>query len=358
VNVTFLVPSTKRTIGGVIALYEFANGLSRRGHRVHLVHLAIVDGHIEGIDDLAWFEFDANIQHHLAETLEPAELPGSDFIETTALEFFAPHGTSRGVSENLAPAAGLPFLFVQGYGIFSRQADQHAFRAPCPKVCVARWLVDVLLDHGVPQDQIEYVPYGLDHETFRMVQPIAGRSMQVAMLYNAHPIKGAKFGLAAIEEVHRRVPELRAVVFGNADPAISMPASVRFVKLPPRRMLVEEIYNASRVFVCSSVTEGFGLCALEAMAGGCALVTTDNGGSSDYAVDGETALVCEPRDVVGMADRIEKLLRDDALCARIAQRGYESVQRFDWDDSARRLEEFLERYAEDPGRFQRTAAGR
>jgi glycosyltransferase involved in cell wall biosynthesis len=59
-----------------------------------------------------------------------------------------------------------------------------------------------------------------------------------------------------------------------------------------------------------------------------------------------------------MADRIEKLLRDDALCARIAQSGYESVQRFDWDDSARRLEEFLERYAEDPGRFQRTAAGR
>jgi len=185
-----------------------------------------------------------------------------------------------------------------------------------------------------------------------------GRSMQVAMLYNAHPIKGAKFGLAAIEEVHRRVPELRAVVFANADPAIKMPASVRFVKLPPRRMLVQEIYNASRVFVCSSVKEGFGLCALEAMAGGCALVTTDNGGSSDYAVDGETALVCEPRDVVGMADRIEKLLRDDALCARIAERGYESVQRFDWDDSARRLEEFLERYAEDPGRFQRTAAGR
>jgi len=30
VNVTFLVPSTKRTIGGVIALYEFANGLRRR----------------------------------------------------------------------------------------------------------------------------------------------------------------------------------------------------------------------------------------------------------------------------------------------------------------------------------------
>ena len=78
---------------------------------------------------------------------------------------------------------------------------------------------------------------------------------------------------------------------------------------------------------------------------------TDNGGSDDYAIDGETALVCEPRDVMGMADRIEMLLRDDALRTGIAERGRASVGRFDWDDSARQVEEFLDRYGREPDLF-------
>jgi glycosyltransferase involved in cell wall biosynthesis len=346
VIVTFLVPSAKRAIGGVIALYEFANGLSRRGHRVHLVHLPVIDGHIDRLDDLAWFPFDPRVEHHLFESYDTTRLPSADFIELTALEFFADSASRERLAAWLTPAAGQPFLFVQAYGIFPRDVDLRAFHTPGPKLCIARWLVNVVVDSGVPAEQVQYVSQGLDHGTFRLLQPVSDRPMQVAMLYNAHPTKGGRFGLAAIEEVHRRIPELRAVVFSNKDADVEMPPCVNFVKLPPRNVLVGEIYNGSRVFVCSSVKEGFGLSSIEAMAGGCALVTTDNGGSEDYAIDGETALVCEPRDVTGMADRIEQLLRDDGLRTRIAERGLAEVQRFDWDTSARELEEFLDCYAE------------
>jgi glycosyltransferase involved in cell wall biosynthesis len=98
------------------------------------------------------------------------------------------------------------------------------------------------------------------------------------------------------------------------------------------------------VFLCSSAREGFGLCGIEAMASGCALVTTANGGSADYALDGETALVTEPGDVEGLAERIERVVCDDALRSGIATRGMEFVRRFDWDDSARRLAGVLEQY--------------
>jgi glycosyltransferase involved in cell wall biosynthesis len=100
------------------------------------------------------------------------------------------------------------------------------------------------------------------------------------------------------------------------------------------------------------VREGFGFCAIEAMAGGCALVSTANGGSDDYAFDGDTALVCEAGDVQGMADRIERLLIDDDLRISTATRGQQFVQGFDWDKSAQLLEEFLQRYGEDPARYQ------
>jgi glycosyltransferase involved in cell wall biosynthesis len=348
VNVTFLVPSTKRTIGGVIALYEFANGLARRGHHVNLVHASIVDGHIDQIEDLAWFAFDPRVEHHLVDSLDAHNLPEADFVEVTAVELFAGSDGSTMRAASLPVSAGLPFLFVQGFGIFSARVDDQAFHAPLPKICIARWLVDVLRDKGIPPQQITYIPYGLDHTVFRLVRAIDDRPRRVAMLYNSHPIKGAKFGFAALEEIQRRMPDVEAVAFGNKDPVHRVPDGITFVKLPPRSVLVDDIYNGSQVFICSSISEGFGFCAIEAMAGGCAVVTTDNGGSDDYAIDGETALLCEPRDVMGMADRVEILLRDDALRAGIAERGRASVERFDWDDSARQLEEFLDRYARDP----------
>ena len=37
---------------------------------------------------------------------------------------------------------GLPFVFVQGYRTFIPSIEDALFHAPCPKVCIARWLVE------------------------------------------------------------------------------------------------------------------------------------------------------------------------------------------------------------------------
>ena len=344
-EVTFLVPSTTRAIGGVISLYEFANGLSRRGHRVVLVHLPVVDGHITALDDLRWFTFDPRVEHRLVGAVADMQLPPADFVELTALSFFA-DAWPPGALARVPREAGRPFLFVQAFRYLAPHIEAAAIRTPCPKLCVAHWMIEALRKEGIPEPELAFVPYGLDHSAYRLTRPIEDRPPQVTMLYNAHPVKGAEFGLDAIAEVQRRRPEVRAVVFGNREPLVEMPPGVVYVQSPPRDVLVDQIYNTSSVFVCSSLREGFGLCAIEAMAGGCALVTTANGGSDEYAIPGETGLVCAPRDVSGMADRIERLVRDDALRVRVATAGRALVQeRYDWDRSAHELERYLDGYA-------------
>jgi glycosyltransferase involved in cell wall biosynthesis len=123
---------------------------------------------------------------------------------------------------------------------------------------------------------------------------------------------------------------------------------------PPQDFIVEEIYNRSRVFLCASRYEGFGFPSVEAMACGAALVTTANGGSADYAIDGETALVCEPGDVTALTDCVERLVSEDELRVRIATRGMEFVrEHFNWDSSAEELESVLGAYATEPERYGR-----
>jgi glycosyltransferase involved in cell wall biosynthesis len=118
-----------------------------------------------------------------------------------------------------------------------------------------------------------------------------------------------------------------------------------------QRSLAKEVYNQARTYLQPSWIEGFGFTAVEAMACGTALVTTDNGGSRDYAHDEATALVAAPGDHAGLAAQLLRMLDDDALRTRLAAAGEAAAQVFDWDEGARLLEGHLEAYLADPGAF-------
>jgi GT2 family glycosyltransferase len=108
-------------------------------------------------------------------------------------------------------------------------------------------------------------------------------------------------------------------------------------------------YAAARVFAVGSWFEGFCQPGLEALASGTPLVTTDNGGCREYAVDGETALIVPPRDVPAMADAVRRLLADDALSARLVANGLEVVARdFEWEQRTDELEARLDGLCAEP----------
>jgi glycosyltransferase involved in cell wall biosynthesis len=345
--VTFIAYSTRLPSGGVMAIFELASGLSRLGHEVHVVHRwhPWTGDRVLTLDDITWYQFDRNMHHHFTE--EVGGLPPADFI---CWSHAAAYVNSPG-RPPIPAHCGAPLMLVQGDLTGTTKLPKRLL-APFPKICVARWLVAAGRELGVPEHQLVHIPCGIRHDLYRLVAPIADRPMRVAMLYSKVPKKGSQYGIAALAEVRRRLPEANAVVFGTRDPDEPMPPWISYVRSPPRDALVRDIYNGSRVFVQPSIREGFGLTAVEAMAGGCALVTTANGGSDDYAFHMDTALVTEPRDVGAMADCIEQLLVDDETRMGIAVRGNEYVKRLDWNVSAELLETFLQRYGSDPAFYQ------
>ena len=81
---------------------------------------------------------------------------------------------------------------------------------------------------------------------------------------------------------------------------------------------------------------------MEAMACGAALVTYDNGGCRDYALDGETALVAPRRDVDALARALARMVDEPGLRQRLARAGQEWIRtRFDWERATARLEALL-----------------
>jgi glycosyltransferase involved in cell wall biosynthesis len=340
-RITFSVLSHRHRVGGVDTAFAFANGLARLGHDVHIRHMRWPTSEpVTSLEQIPWFHFDERIVHHLPVGDDPVPFPEADVLVGSG-----PLATTE---------SGLPAAFIQGYNMVSPIMEARAYANRGLKLCVARWLVDVGLELGVPAHRLVHVPQGIDHERFRVVTPIGQRAPRVAMLYNPLVAKGASVGLNAIARARDAVPQLDAVVFGTFDLRHELPSGVRYVHDPTRDELAT-LYDSASIFLCSSHREGFGLCNVEAMASGCALVTTDNGGSRDYASDGHSAIVCSRADPEPLADALAEgivgLVRDDARRGAIAENGVTVARSFEWDTAIDRFERALIAYVADPERY-------
>ncbi len=333
--VTFVSPSSKHPVGGVIAVFEFANALARRGHEVHLAHVPGFWGGIEHPRDLAWASFEPSIQHHVLAS-EDDPLPVADFAVSG-------NGSQPATS-------GLPLVLVQGRPTTLTQ-EHSVFEEPFPKICVSRWVVDLGREFGVPAEQLVHIPLGVDHDVFRVMVPMKERPQCISFRYASFPTRRSAVTLRAVERARVRFPALTVKAFGFEAPA-SIPEWMTFRQSVTWDDLAVEFYNASSIFVCTSEAEGFGLPSLEAMSCGCALVTVANGGSNEYAIDGETALVCASADPDEVTDRVMTLLGDDEFRIALAERGREYATRFRWDVAGEKLESFLEAYGTDPDAYQ------
>lgn len=92
---------------------------------------------------------------------------------------------------------------------------------------------------------------------------------------------------------------------------------------------IPELLKMADIFVFPSKREGLGLAALEAMASGLPLITSNVHGIIDYSIDGITGFTCKPMDVRGFANAIQRLLDDKELRNKMGAHNKKSVYQFD-----------------------------
>ena len=100
-----------------------------------------------------------------------------------------------------------------------------------------------------------------------------------------------------------------------------------------------------------AVSELLGLAALEAMASGTPVVCSDVGGLPEVVEDGVTGFVVAPGNVDELRERIEQVLDDGMLAARLGRNGRERVlEKFTWEACAGRCLEAYSELASQPSR--------
>jgi glycosyltransferase involved in cell wall biosynthesis len=82
-----------------------------------------------------------------------------------------------------------------------------------------------------------------------------------------------------------------------------------------------QIMSQIDILVHPADNESFGRIVVEAMAAGLPVVGVRGGGVGEIVVDEQTGLVASPDDAGGLAERIERLIRDASLRARLGAAG-------------------------------------
>ena len=130
-------------------------------------------------------------------------------------------------------------------------------------------------------------------------------------------------------------PTIRYLIAGTGEHQSNLERLIRELGLTDQvRLLgfrddVIEVMKASDCFVFPSRREGLGMAALEAMAAGLPLITSNVHGINDYSVEGVTGYKCAPNDVAGFARAIQTMQLDFDLSHQIGLRNSESVKAFD-----------------------------
>lgn len=355
-KITFILPGYgRKPIGGYRVVYEYANQFVSRGHEVSVVHpiyllnsfkpkmslyknlrnkAAQVRDRLIPPHTVKWQYVDPRVNLSYVPTPDAKYVPDADAVIATAWQ------TAEYV-EKYPLTKGEKFYLIQHYEIWSgpKKRVDATWKSNLHKIVIAKWLYKLAKQMGI--DDVIHIPNAIDHKKFRLVNSIKNRKQRISMLFSTTELKGSKDGIKALLIAKEVFPELSAVLFGVGPRSKIIPQWIEYVQNPSQDYLVKNIYNGSSMYLCSSWMEGWHLPPAEAMACGCAVVSTDIGGVRDYAIDGETALLSPPRNPEKLAENIIKLIKDDNLRIQIAKRGRSNILNFTWEHSAAMFENFL-----------------
>ncbi len=247
--------------------------------------------------------------------------------------------------------------------------EKRAVRESAAVTAASEIEVSELVDlYGADTSKLHIIPCGVDPNVFRPMRQADAREVLgrdqceriILFVGRIEQIKGIDVLLRALGLLFFRHPELRSdvcllVVGGALDPGDDSPeiekiealrslvhqhrmeANVSFVGSMDQQRLAL-FYAAADVCAVPSLTESFGLVALEAMACGTPVVGTRVGGLQTLIEHGQSGLLVPAGDYQALAESIAQVLTDPRLRMHLAHGARERAEHFSWRNVGDRVE--------------------
>lgn len=211
-----------------------------------------------------------------------------------------------------------------------------------------------LVEQGLAKENVTVIHNCVDHQTYKLTGAEKSDCPLVLFLGRLKRYKSIDILIKAMKIVSCEVPDVRLIVAGSGDQLedlkklshdLDLQKHISFTGYIDIERKVELLQQA-HVMVNTSPKEGWGLTVIEANACGTPVIASDVPGLRDSVIDGETGLLFEYGYIQQLAEKIIAVLTNEGLRRKLSERAIKWAERFNWDDSAEKTLQLIERVVE------------
>jgi N-acetyl-alpha-D-glucosaminyl L-malate synthase BshA len=362
---------------GVVAT-ELGKALAFRGHEIHFIAYALPQRLAHVTERIYFHEVRVNTYplfeyppYSLALTSKMIDVAKYERLDLLHVHYAIPHATSAVLARQILACEGVHIPVVttlHGTDITLVGQDPsfvpvvtHAINTSDGVTAVSDYLRRETHARFDVEREIEVIPNFVDTERFtrqekgHFKQAICPHGEKLLIhVSNFREVKRATDVVRVFHRLHEEGlngngPGVKLLLVGDGPDRPATEALARElgvygdVRFLGKQEPVEEILSIADVFLMPSGSETFGLAALEAMACGVPVVSSDIGGLPELNLDGETGFLCDLADVDCLTEATRRILRDDALHERMsAAARRRAAETFDVERIVPRYEAFYE----------------
>lgn len=224
----------------------------------------------------------------------------------------------------------------------------------------------IIQDYDIPADKIEIVHNSLDrelmvplddHNVYAYLTRLKEQGWRVITNVGRLTIQKGLFNLLyAAKDVIRHEPKTMFLIVGNGEQyhelimlaaELGISKNVIFTGFQ-RGKNWRDSFGIADLFVMPSISEPYGLTALEAIEYGAPVLISKQSGVSESI---KNCLRVDSWDTHEMANQMVNLVRSDSLREELHHNAYQELERLSWDDAADRLSDIYSRHVSPEGRL-------
>ena len=342
---------------GVVAT-ELGIALAEKGHEVHFISYS-QPFRLDRVSDKTFFHevtvpdyplFDYT-PYELNLTSKLVDVVLHEKIDILHVHYAIPHASAAIQAKHILETYGIKIPIVttlHGTDITLLGKDksfkpviEYAINKSDAVTSVSLDLKKETLNHFKITKQIDVIPNFIDSNLYskdgdKVLRSKFANTDEKILIHvsNFRKVKRVTDVVKIFEIVQKEIPS-KLIMIGDGPERIQAEQLCRKLNISDRVKFmgklksVEEFMSISDLFLLPSETESFGLVALEAMASGVSVISSNSGGLSEVNIDDVTGYLSEVGDVKRMSENAINLLSDNEKLEEFKQNAFIHSQKFD-----------------------------